>query len=351
LEARIAALSLGMSSFTPNRVSPGVPTGGQFATKVRAESGLDLVETPPQTPAQPFAEFIAARQAAISNGYVPPLAHSYATDPGSSAHRREWWDKSFLAAEYGDAKGEYPHMPDDYTPSHGLGNSIEGNRRTHRMAYRGAGVTLRMPSATSIKAFAKETPGHTFDVPVSATHPNGQVAGWVRVTVASDGSWATRGLGFSGADAAYVSEAVQCVLSSRRPSRALAETGDILERRRERAAHIGAKATPVVSGWVRSVGYDKATSTMVMTTAANQYGYRVPSHIYQDLATSKTPGKVFNQSIKGKAARIEVDQCPKCSRFTADGATHRCPPKESSRSAPTHSNLLARQRAESARWD
>jgi hypothetical protein len=305
-----------------------------------------------ETRPQDFAELVAARQASIEGeGYVPAIAHSYVTSPGSSAHRQEWWDKSFVAAEYGDHQaGEYPHMPDDYTPSHGRGRSLDGHRRTHRMAYRGAGVTLRMPSATAIKAFAKETPGHTFDIPVSATHPEGQVAGWVRVTVDSDGNWATRGLGFDPADAAYVSESVQCVLSARRPSRALAETGDILERRRERAAHIGARTTPVVSGWVRAVGFDKSTSTMVMTTAAHQYGFQVPSSIYQELAASDAPGQVFNQKVKGRAVRIEVNQCPKCSRFTADGTSHRCPPKESRPSAPTYASRLARQRARTARW-
>ena len=45
-------------------------------------------------------------------------------------------------------------MPDDYTPSMTIGKSLEGNRRTHRMCYRGVGVALRMPSATSIKRYA-----------------------------------------------------------------------------------------------------------------------------------------------------------------------------------------------------
>ena len=82
-------------------------------------------------------------------------------------------------------------MPDDFTPKKTAGQSLSGHRRTHRMAYsdHAGGFTLRMPSATSIKAFEKET-GGTFDVPVSARDAAGRtVAGWVRVT-RHRGGWA-----------------------------------------------------------------------------------------------------------------------------------------------------------------
>ncbi len=139
------------------------------------------------------------------------------------------------------------------------------------MAYVGEDVAIRMPSATSIKSFADadvlgKGRGETFDVPVSAQFPGGQIDGWVRVAKGSDGTWATQGLGFTAEQSAYVAESVQCVLESRRPSRALRDAGDILERRRQRAAELGAPVTPITSTWIKGAGYDKVTGTMVITT-------------------------------------------------------------------------------------
>ena len=77
-----------------------------------------------------------------------------------------------------------------------MGQSLSGHRRTHRMAYsnRAGGFTLRMPSATSIKTFEKDT-GGTFDVPVSARDAAGRtVSGCVRVT-RHRGGWASTPVG------------------------------------------------------------------------------------------------------------------------------------------------------------
>jgi len=180
---------------------------------------------------------------------------------------------------------------------------------------------------------------------LSATYPGGEVSGWVRVTRADDGSWATRGLGFANSSSAYVAEAVQCVLEARRPTRALAETGDLLERRRQRAAQIGTKVGQVPSTWIKAAGYDKATGTMVVTTATHEYGYRVPAEVFSRVTSSPNPGRVFNQILRGKATRVEVRQCERCQRFTADVTTHRCPPKEAARQQSTPlQNELSRRR-------
>ena len=358
------------SNFTPNRVPPGVPTGGQFAPTSRPEAtDVQLVDddlasglASDRAGAAGLDAFLADRRERIrAGGYVRPAAAPKASvDPRSSAYLREWWEAEHATAEYANEAGAYPQMPDDYTPGRGLGNALSGHRRTHRMAYAGAGVSMRMPSVTAIRRYALEVgttelgasgrgPGQdgptTFDVPVTATYPGGEVTGWVRVTRSDDGSWATRGLGFSKESSAYVAEAVQCVLEARRPARALADTGDLLERRRRRAAEIGTTLAEVRSSWIRAAGYDKATGTMVVTTATHEYGYRVPPEVFAKVTTARQPGGVFNQLIRGRATRVEVRQCEACQRFSAEFATHRCPPREASRQvAVPLQNELSRRR-------
>ncbi|MHB8318133.1 MAG: hypothetical protein ACYDEP_02710 [Acidimicrobiales bacterium] len=326
-----------MNKSQRRRQPKGQPVGGQFAPELHPEPELDLTDSGLDT----FTEFVDSRKAALKTlGYVQPTAAPVVINPNSTAHRREWWETNFAAAEYGNSSGSYAQMPDDWTPSKSLGNSIDGFRRTHRMSYVGAGVTLRMPSVSSIRSFSNASvdgkrPGETFDVPVSAQFPGGAISGWVRVVRGADGTWGTKGLGFTREQSAYVAESVQCVLEARHPSRALSEVGDLLERRRQRAAALGAVPQQVRSGWIKDVGYDQATSTMVMSTNVNSgarhYGFRVPFKAFQRLIQSKRPGAVFNSTIRGHSKRVTVSECEKCGRFTADGVSHRCPPKPSPR--------------------
>jgi hypothetical protein len=185
--------------------------------------------------------------------------------------------------------------------------------------------------ATSIKRYATNEGSATFDVPVSASYPAGSVTGWVRVTRGADGSWATRGLGFSPEDSAYVAEAVQAVLEARRPSRALEEVGDLLDRRRARAAAVGARVEVAGSQWIKRLGYDESTNTMVMVTARSLYGFTVPPDVYRAMSESRSPGRVYNQVVKGRAVRVEVRKCSNCHRYSTAGAGHRCPPREGRR--------------------
>ncbi|MGH3732949.1 MAG: hypothetical protein ACRDVC_06160 [Acidimicrobiales bacterium] len=177
--------------------------------------------------------------------------------------------------------------------------------------------------------------GDTFDVPISAQFPGGEIDGWVRVAKSPDGSFATQGLGFTPEQSAYVAEAVQCVLESRRPSRALRDAGDILERRRQRAAQLGVVVELVASTWISGMGYDKATSTMVVRTdgkegASRTYGYDVPIAAFINVAHSPSPGRAFNRVIRGKAERVDVKECGQCGRTYAT-PQHRCPAKLSTR--------------------
>lgn len=122
-----------------------MPTGGQFDPKTSAEADLALEDAASNDPALAEA------------GYAPPASLPAGLPPASTAYRREWCDNSFALGEYGNARGDY-QMPDDFTPQMTVGRSLEGNRRTHRMCYRGAGVTLRMPSVTAIKRYAAQFP-------------------------------------------------------------------------------------------------------------------------------------------------------------------------------------------------
>ena len=315
-------------SFSQPRVPPGVPAGGQYRHKTTAEADLHL-DDPFAPPRKKLLQ--ARREMLAAAGYVEPARISAGIDPNTTAYRREWWDHTFMLGEYGDARGDYPQMPDDYTPSMTTGRSLEGNRRTHRMCYRGIGVALRMPSATSIKRYAANEGSATFDVPVSASYPAGSVTGWVRVTRGADGAWATRGLGFSPEDSAYVAEGVQAVLEARRPSRALQEVGDLLDRRRARAAALGTRVEVANSQWIKRLGYDKSTSTMVMVTGRSLYGFTVPPEVYQAMSESHAPGRIYNEVIKGRARRVEVRECPRCHRYSTARTGHRCPPREGPR--------------------
>src|SRR6478752_5617130 len=155
------------------RVRPGVPAGGQWATFGHADSRIVLTDAPTHgLDATGFGTRIAVLR---GRGYVEPLAFRAPDDPGRADGVAGWWAAHFYAAEYGAVGGDYPQMPDDYTPSRTGGHAMSGQRRTHWMAYRSGvdGFTLRMPSATSVKAFAAET-GGTFDLPVSAVDAHGR---------------------------------------------------------------------------------------------------------------------------------------------------------------------------------
>ncbi len=322
-----------------DRQPRGIPAGGQFAPNVNPEATLELPGD--AVPIASIAQFMDERVDALrAQGFVPATTAPMLIDPRSSAHAKEWWDRHMAAGEFNHPEGGYAQMPDDWTPRKTLGaSSISGLRRTHRMAYVGNEVAIRMPSATSIKSFADadvlgKGRGETFDVPVSAQFPGGQIDGWVRIAKGADGTWATQGLGFTAEQSAYVAESVQCVLESRRPSRALREAGDILERRRQRAAELGAPVTSITSTWIKGAGYDKVTGTMVITTntksGPKSYGYDVPIAAFQSVATSHAPGRTFNQVIRGKATPVTVKDCEECGNFYAT-AKHRCRVKVSTR--------------------
>jgi hypothetical protein len=334
--------------------------GGQFAGKSNPEAdGIELSDPAGAKPSAERAfydlhELIDRRAEALrQQGFLTATVAPNLVSPRSTAHLAEWWDQHMALGEYTPTGGGYPQMPDGWTPSKTSGNSLEGLRRTHRMAYVGGQVAIRMPSVASIKSFSAaqvpgKDPGAPFDVPVTADFPGGEVSGWVRVLQTADGTWATKGMGFTVHQASYVAESVQCVLEARHPTMALRQAGDLLERRRQRAARFGVAAEQVRSTWLTKMGFDPNTGTMIVTTGdgpdkERQYGYAVTEEVFRRVKTSPAPGKVFNRFIRGKVPRVEVVACGKCGRYSASPAGHRCPPTVSARQKWLPGNLLAQR--------
>jgi hypothetical protein len=333
-----------MSPDKQPRQPKGKTDGGQFAELKHPEARVDLtadfgVDRPAIAPIN-AAEFLAQRAEALSRGgFVPAVTTALLVDPRSTKQRSAWWNRHFAAGEFAHPAGVYAQFPDDWTPSHTSGASIAGHRRTHRMAYVNEDVALRMPSVASIKDFSNaefydKQPGDTFDVPISATFPGGQFDGWVRVARGGDGSWATQGLGFAPDQSAYIAEAVQCVLEARHPSRALSDAGDLLARRRQRAAELGVSMEPIKSTWIAGLAYEPVTGTMLVGTDTksghNFYGYEAPLALFNRIAQSTRPGEVFNEVIRNRVKRVAVNVCDNCQRYFAT-LKHRCPTKVSPR--------------------
>lgn len=323
------------------RVRPGVPEGGRFTEAHRGSvdvADIDLGPVPGHVEPSK-GQWQARLDRLAGQGFVPPAAlDATARDTRSAAGavdddvRTDWWERQAATAERRHRDGDYPQMPDDNTPNRHLGQSASGHRRTHRMNYQGAGVSLRMPSATAIRRFAAASPRKTFDVPVTAEHPGGSVQGWVRVTRGADGEWDARGLNFTGSDEAYVAEAVRCVMEGQRPRHALAEAGDLIARRRERDLAVGTTLSPVDSSWVKAVGYDAASATTVITTKQGSiaYGWSTSPATFAALYASRSPGVVVN-NIKKAAPGVAIDTCPRCTRSYRSGLEHHCPPRPAPR--------------------
>jgi len=313
------------------RVPAGVPTGGRWSSALRPEPSGSLNGEEILDSSSPDYHLAVAdrRRLLLDDGYAPATSMVTDANINRSWSRRKWWDALSLVAEDGHADGDYPRFDEDTTTLGADGREIG----VRRMSYQGAGVQVRMPSAASIRRFSAQCGSPTFDVPVSIVGSDGRTrAAWVRVTRCEDGTWASRALGMGhGAEAAETAEAVSAVVEARRPGRALESAGNLLERRRQKAAAVGVRPKRISSAWVTGLGYDPANKVMVMTTRREVYGYQVERHVYGRLATASSPGATFNEVVKGRAKRVEVVGCAHCGRFHLAGLAHRCPPREAAR--------------------
>ncbi len=65
----------------------------------------------------------------------------------------------------------------------------ESSRRTRRIRYSGANLTVTMPSVTAIHRFASEVGDEVFEVPVTVDQPGSSIAAWVQVRRDPSGRW------------------------------------------------------------------------------------------------------------------------------------------------------------------
>lgn len=310
-------------------VAGNVNVGGQFAEHLRTNPEVRLGAS-----GTAMEQLHARRMQLRAAGYMPAGSGIADGSPRSTAGISRWWETHFTRAEFAPEaeKGSYHQMPDDYTPGMHGGRALSQHRRTHRMLYEGAGVAVRMPSVTSIRRYSKELKGQTFDIPVEATYPGGTVSGYVRVTQNGPNTWSVSGLNMPAAANAYVSEAIQATLEDRRPSTALGRVEDLLERRRERFAAGGVtlNATPQ-SSWIRGMGYNDASQQMVVQLGERVYAYKVQKEIFEAAQTSWSPGRIYNQLVKGRD-RAPVDFHDVCGRYFDAAKPHRCPSRHKDRS-------------------
>lgn len=277
----------------------GTPTGGQYAEHTHTAADAVVLGF--------------ARRAEIlqTGGYAPAIVMRSASDPRSSTRAKEWWDRARISAEYG-GKG-YPQMQD----------LVEGP--VQRRFYGSDRLKLRMPAVSSIRACAAANPG-TFDVPVSMSLDGANpVQGWVRVTPGANGTWQVNTLGGDGPAAAELAEAVATVLEARRPTKALAEAGDLLAAHRKRRGAPGTPMREVNSSFIHEVGYDDAAGILATRIGERVYGHRVDREVFAAMKESENPGIAFNRLVRGRSPGAAVEQCKSCRRFYSPAASHTCP--------------------------
>ncbi|HEX9089528.1 MAG TPA: hypothetical protein VF867_18705 [Arthrobacter sp.] len=323
------------------RQPKGIPVGGEFAAYRYKEPGFALKFAKDR---QSMAE---RRELLRSAGYIPATTLQATDLPSTTEHREEWWDRNVVAAEYRASGKTYPQMPDDNTPAMTPGQSMGGNRRTHRMNYKNGDVSLRMPSATAIKRYSGANGNPTFDVPVSVAIQGGApVQGWVRVTKTGPDSWEATAQGGSGPSADILSESVAAVLESRRPSVALSRVPDLLAAHKAREEAKGDPMIPVKSSFIDAIGYDESTGTMATKIGEKMYGHRVSKDFFEQVKNSERPGTIFNKFIKGNPG-AGVQKCPKCARFFTPARAHACPTNHKPESGLNQDYTeMARKRAE-----
>jgi hypothetical protein len=297
--------------------------GGQFAGRVNSRPTDQLS---PDDMQSSLDALIQRRARLIEEGYAPASAGpSIGSAPRSTEGIDSWWEELYRRAELHDGSS-YLQMPDDYTPGGTTGRALSGKRRTHRILYEGSGIALRMPSATAVRRFSQEQGGQTFDIPVQAEGQGGQIySGYARVTQEAPGKWTVDAMGMPPQVAWKVSESVASVLEARRPSAALHDVGDLLQRRRERIARAGARIeTATNSSWVAGMGYNAAAGEMVITLGNRTYGYQVPERVFHQVKNAYSAGAAYNKLVKNHAPRVEIDQCSDCQRWFNTADSHSC---------------------------
>jgi hypothetical protein len=331
------------------RKPKGTPGGGNWTETVGGRPAGSLALTPESR------DVVSSRAAELqSTGYVQAASLNQTlgntTVAGDDDARRLWWDTQKSLGEYGRPTGDFAQLPDNFTPAETTGLGTDGKRRTHRMNYTGAGVSLRMPSATSIRRFEKLNPGRSFVVPVTSDTPDGPVTGWVQVTRQAPGDrWGARAGGFPANGGDQVGEAVAAILESRRVTAALSQAGDLSARRAARLSMEGQRIKKVTtSGFIQGHSYDENTNTLLVAMHDQTYGYdctREDVAAYMAASRDTSVGRAYNSIIKGHRDRVEVDSCGKCGAVTRASIQHRCRVKATAGAGAGAYESAARDRA------
>ncbi|MCL6424378.1 hypothetical protein Bequi_13490 [Brachybacterium sp. JHP9] len=261
-------------------------------------------------------------------GFVRAIAEGAYYNPrktGGQAQLEQWWDTRRMQSEYTDSDKGIPQMPDDWTPNRAAGNSLSGHRRTYRRLYKGNGISMRMPSAASIRSFAETQDGKSFDVPVEAAFPGGTVSGWVRCRRTEDGLWMTQGLDFHGRQA-QIQEAVSAVLEARRVTTALSGVESLDERRLNRLSRAGARVIPSEGGFMEGFAVNPAAGVTFTKIRDKVYANAVVSNLREIAALSgPEQGRFYNERIRSAPPLGLAQTCEKCQAvYHPSFGTHIC---------------------------
>lgn len=278
---------------------------GEFAERTRTapEVALNIEST--------LGAQLKARRAQLRQyGYIAARSVERG-NPYQSVPASQWWNITDGLANISDVG--FAVMP----------SQRDDGGRAYLKTYVGSETALRMPSASSVRAYAAQH-GTTFDMPVEAHTPGGPVTGHVRVTSNGEGRWSVSAVAMPEPQGSYVAESVSAVLEARRSSRALGDVQGILQRRRERIASAGVKVRPIASSsWITGVGYNTADRQMVVQMNGRTYGYRVSPQTFEETITAESPGQAYNRLVKG-APRFEVKFHDQCGRYYSATSGHRC---------------------------
>ena len=325
-------------------------TDGRFSQKAYSEA--DDVEVFEETLSRRDLTEVDQRERAFAaQKYVPATSMGAIVDPRSTAGIGDYWDGAFYTSEYRpdlSDVGVIPNMPDDETPERTSGHALSGHRRTHRMRYSGGGVDLRMPSPTAMRRFADRSNSDTFNMPVVASTPHGTTTCWVRCTRHGDHDWSVEALGVKDPRvAATVSEAVESVACARRPTKALAEAGDLLQRRAQKAQHTELKPI-TTSSFIVGAGYRDADGKATIQIRAqrkdekvpryNTYMYDVPKASFDAFMSAESKGAAYNSLIKRPGGElnhsVELSTCKRCMEMYPALSAHKCRDKKVKHSSP-----------------
>ncbi len=303
-------------------IGSDVPIGFNLASGP-SPTGVPTTSIPVQ-----MNNLLARREQLREGQFLPATSGPSKTDPSYTDGVKTWWQNAVVRAEHAPEHKAFLQMPDNYTPNKTGGRSLDSTRRTHRMKYEGAGVIIRIPSATSIKRFSNENGHQTFDLPIEVKDADGTTQGFVRVTQSGVGTWSVVPLAMQSKSGLRAAEAVSAVLESRRPSVALREVESLYERRKARVQaernEMPLEEFTGVTTFLTSSGYDPTTERATVRMGKRLYGYAMSRELYQAFRSTRYPSNFYNKFVKGKARRFPVAKCDNCHSAYNASQPHRC---------------------------